>query len=219
MTELKLSLDECIPLRDIVFNALRSAIITGKLPPGERLMEIKLATELRVSRTPVREAIRKLEREGLVITTARKGAEVAPINEKDLKEVLEVRKALESLACQIASQKITNEQVAQLREMNRSILEAIEDKDTEAITQRDIEFHEVIYVITENSRLINMLHQLKEHVLRYRLQYIKDMKNKKAIVEEHEKIINALEAHSVRLSRREIERHIELQEDSVRIMV
>lgn len=212
MTELKLDIDEYIPLRDIVFNTLRTAIITGELSPGERLMEIKLAGDLGVSRTPVREAIRKLEREGLVITTARKGAEVAPINEKDLKEVLEIRKTLESLACQLAAQKITPEQVALLRERNREIEDAVNEKDTEAITKKDVEFHEAIYVITENQRLMDMLHQLKEHILRYRLQYIKDMKNKKAIVDEHERIIAALEAHNVRASRREIERHIEIQE-------
>ena len=212
MGELKLEIDEYIPLRDVVFNTLRSAIITGKLSPGERLMEIKLADELGVSRTPVREALRKLEREGLVITTARKGAQVAPINERDLKEVLEVRKSLESLACQIASQKITPQQVEELKAMNGSIEKAIADNDTETITQLDIDFHEVIYQITENRRLIDILHQLKEHILRYRLQYIKDMKNKKNIVEEHKKIINALEGHNPKAARREIERHIELQE-------
>ena len=212
MAELKLEIDEYIPLRDVVFNTLRSAIITGELSPGERLMEIKLANELGVSRTPVREALRKLEREGLVITTARKGAEVAPINERDLKEVLEVRKSLESLACQLAAQKITPEQVEELSAMNSSIAQAIEENDIEAITQLDIDFHEVIYQITENRRLIDILHQLKEHILRYRLQYIKDMKNKKNIVEEHKKIIGALESHNPKASRREIERHIELQE-------
>ena len=213
MAGLKLEMDdEYIPLRDVVFNTLRSAIITGELSPGERLMEIKLANELGVSRTPVREALRKLEREGLVITTARKGAEVAPINEKDLKEVLEIRKSLESLACQIASQKITPAQTEELAAMNGLIAQAIEANDTESITQMDIEFHEIIYTVTENQRLIDMLHQLKEHILRYRLQYIKDMKNKKNIVDEHNKIISALENHNARSARREIERHIELQE-------
>ncbi|MCF0230248.1 MAG: GntR family transcriptional regulator, partial [Parasporobacterium sp.] len=84
MANLKLSFDDYIPLRDIVFRTLREAIITGELKSGERLMEIKLANELGVSRTPVREAIRKLELEGLVKMTARKGAEVAPINARDL---------------------------------------------------------------------------------------------------------------------------------------
>ena len=74
--------DEYLPLRDVVFNTLRQEILTGKLKPGERLMEIHLANKLGVSRTPIREAIRKLELEGLVIMIPRRGAEVAQITLK-----------------------------------------------------------------------------------------------------------------------------------------
>ena len=91
MQDFEMKINEYLPLRDVVFNTLRSAILMGKLEPGERLMEIALANKLGVSRTPIREAIRKLELEGLVIMTPRKGAEVARITEKDLQDVLEVR--------------------------------------------------------------------------------------------------------------------------------
>ena len=94
---LNVTMDEYLPLRDVVFNTLCQAILRGELKPGERLMEIQLATKLGVSRTPVREAIRKLELEGLVLMIPRKGAEVADIVEKGLRDVLEVRKALEEL--------------------------------------------------------------------------------------------------------------------------
>ena len=77
--ELKMDVNEYLPLRDVVFNTLRQAILTGEMEPGERLMEIQLANKLGVSRTPIREAIRKLELEGLVIMIPRKGAEVAHI--------------------------------------------------------------------------------------------------------------------------------------------
>ena len=96
--KLKVNMNEYLPLRDVVFNTLRQAIITGEFAPGERLMEIALANRLGVSRTPVREAIRKLELEGLVVMIPRKGAEVARITEKDLRDVLEVRCSLEELA-------------------------------------------------------------------------------------------------------------------------
>ncbi len=85
---LKDTMNEYLPLRDVVFNTLRRAIITGEFAPGERLMEISLANRLGVSRTPVREAIRKLELEGLVIMIPRKGAQVAKITEKSLRDVL-----------------------------------------------------------------------------------------------------------------------------------
>ena len=87
-------MDEYLPLRDVVFKTLRQAILKGELEPGERLMEIQLAERLGVSRTPIREAIRKLELEGLVLMIPRKGAEVARISENNLRDVLEVRRGV-----------------------------------------------------------------------------------------------------------------------------
>ena len=106
MTEdLTLNMDAYLPLRDVVFNTLREAILKGELKPGERLMELQLAAKLGVSRTPIREAIRKLELEGLVLMIPRKGAEVAKISEKSLRDVLEVRRSLEELAIELACQR------------------------------------------------------------------------------------------------------------------
>lgn len=106
---LQVNMDEFLPLRDVVFKTLRKGILTGELKPGERLMEIHLANRLGVSRTPIREAIRKLELDGLVTMIPRRGAEVANITEKNLKDVLEVRQALEGLAIELACDRITEE--------------------------------------------------------------------------------------------------------------
>ena len=97
-SEFSVNMNEYLPLRDVVFNTLRQAILKGELKPGERLMEIALAERLGVSRTPIREAMRKLEQEGLVVMIPRRGAQVANITEKDLNDVLEVRIALENVA-------------------------------------------------------------------------------------------------------------------------
>ena len=117
----QVSMDEYLPLRDVVFNTLRQAILRGELKPGERLMEIQLANKLGVSRTPIREAIRKLELEGLVLMIPRKGAEVAEITEKSLKDVLEVRRALEELAVEIACEKMTAQQIEELKAAAKSL--------------------------------------------------------------------------------------------------
>lgn len=109
------NMDEFLPLREVVFKTLRQSILTGELKPGERLMEIHLAEKLGVSRTPIREAIRKLELEGLVTMIPRRGAEVAKISEKNLKDVLEVRTCLDSLAVRLACQRITDEQIDDLK--------------------------------------------------------------------------------------------------------
>ena len=111
----KVNMNEYLPLRDVVFNTLRQAILKGELAPGERLMEIQLAEKLGVSRTPIREAIRKLELEGLVLMIPRKGAEVAKISEKSLRDVLEVRRSLEELAIELACQRMSEEDRLPLR--------------------------------------------------------------------------------------------------------
>ena len=113
----EIRMDEYLPLRDVVFNTLRQAILKGELKPGERLMEIQLANKLGVSRTPVREAIRKLELEGLVLMIPRKGAEVAEITRQDMEDVLEVRTALEELAVKDACDHITDAQLSELKKM------------------------------------------------------------------------------------------------------
>ena len=115
--DLTLNMNAYLPLRDVVFNTLREAILKGDLKPGERLMELQLASKLGVSRTPIREAIRMLEQEGLAVTTPRKGAEVAKMTLKDMEDVLEIRDALDELAVRIACQKISDEQLKQLEDM------------------------------------------------------------------------------------------------------
>ena len=173
---------------------------------------LKLANEMGVSRTPVREAIRKLEQEGLVTLTARKGAEVAPINAKDLKEVLEIRKALEGLACQLACQKANQEDIEVLWAMNEEIRQAIEENDYERTARLDSRFHDLICMLSGNNQLFQMLGRLKEHIYRYRLEYITDVKNKNIIIEEHERILTDLEKKNEKAIRKDIEHHIEVQE-------
>ena len=112
--EFKMTVNEYMPLRDVVFHTLRQAILKGEMEPGERLMEIQLAKKLGVSRTPIREAIRKLELEGLVTMIPRRGAEVAGITEKSLRDVLEVRRALEDLAVELAVERMDADDIERL---------------------------------------------------------------------------------------------------------
>ena len=112
MTEdLKLNTNAYLPLRDVVFHTLREAILKGELKPGERLMELQLAAKLGGKRTPIREAIRMLEQEGLAVTIPRRGAEVAKMTEKDMEDVLQIRDALDELAVSIACEQITAEEL------------------------------------------------------------------------------------------------------------
>lgn len=123
-----IKLDSYQPLREVVFETLRDAIRKGILKPGERLMEIHLAEQLGVSRTPVREAIRKLELEGYVIMMPRRGTYVSNLSIKDINEVFEIRTSLDSLASGLAAERITDEELEHLQRLLVVIGEAIKEK-------------------------------------------------------------------------------------------
>ena len=212
---LKVNMNEYLPLRDVVFNTLRQAILKGELAPGERLMEVQLADRLGVSRTPIREAIRKLELEGLVIMIPRKGAEVAKISEKSLRDVLEVRRALEELAVELACHRMNDEILAELKCAYRTFASVINSKDLTLIAQRDEEFHDVIYKATDNNKLVQMINNLREQMYRYRLEYIKDEGKRQMLVEEHATIIDTLKNGDVENAKVAIREHIDNQESTV----
>ena len=171
---MQLSLQADLPLRDLVFNTLRQAILTGELKPGERLMEIHLADKLGVSRTPIREAIRKLELEGLVTMIPRRGAEVAQITEKSMSDVLEVRRTLDALCAELACDRISEEGLAALKDACGQFEQCVAGRDAQRIAQADVALHDIILQATGNQRLIQMVNNLAEQMYRYRFEYIKD---------------------------------------------
>ena len=192
--DLTLNMNAYLPLRDVVFNTLREAILKGELKPGERLMELQLASKLGVSRTPIREAIRMVEQEGLAVTIPRKGAEVAKMTEKDMEDVLEIREALDELAAKIACNKITEEQLKRLNEIKEEFEDSTRTNEVKRIAEADVSFHDVIYDATGNPKLVNMLNNLREQIYRYRVEYLKDEKNYPILIKEHEDIMKALSA-------------------------
>ena len=200
--------NEYLPLRDLVFQALRQAIITGEFSPGERLMEIKLANKLGVSRTPVREAIRMLELEGLVVMIPRRGAEVASITEKELQDALEVRTAIEELSVELACQRIDEQGKERLKQACIDFKEAIDTKHVQNIVDGDVNFHDVIFDLTKNKKLINIAHQLREQVYRYRVEYVKDFSYHDVLVEEHYAITNAILTKDVEKAKEIMKKHL-----------
>ena len=214
--KLEIRMDEYLPLRDVVFNTLRQAILKGELKPGERLMEIQLANKLGVSRTPVREAIRTLELEGLVLMIPRKGAEVAEITRQDMEDVLEVRTALEELAVKDACDHITDAQLSELKKASNEFKKALlEGKDLVTCADADMHFHDVILSATNNRRLIQMLNNLSEQMYRYRMEYLKDERTHKTLIEEHDAIRRALKKHDKVKAGAAIRVHIDNQKRSI----
>lgn len=208
-------MNEYLPLRDVVFQTLRQAILRGELEPGERLMEIHLANRLGVSRTPIREAIRKLELEGLVVMIPRRGAIVASITEKDLKDVLEVRRTLEIMAGEIACERITPELLEQLKNTGHEFMVRKDTNDFTSLAEVDVKFHDIIYAATGNQRLISILNNLREHMYRYRLEYLKDTGSHERLNSEHYEIYEGIRNGDKETVKAAIGRHIDNQRDAI----
>lgn len=212
---LKVNLNDYLPLRDIVFNTLREAILKGEIPAGERLMEKQLAEKMGVSRTPIREAIRKLELEGLVVMTPRKGAEVATTTEKDISDVLEVRATLEALAVKIACHKMSDYDLEELVEVNNSFKAYAKEKNSKKVIEKDVEFHDIIFHASDNDKLIHIINNLREQIYRFRAEYIYKMKEYDALVHEHDQIVKAIQQKDLVLAEKIATEHIGNQEKSI----
>ena len=212
---LEMEMDEYLPLRDVVFNTLRRAILKGELKPGERLMEITLADKLGVSRTPIREAIRKLELEGLVVMAPRKGAKVASITERDLNDVLEVRKGMEVLAISLACKRITGEELEKLETIEQSFQKLIESGNLTELAEMNVKFHDTIYQATNNQRLVQLLNNLREQMYRYRMEYLKDIAVRRTLAEEHKAICRALRERDEQQAEQYVSIHIDNQQKAI----
>lgn len=212
---LEMEMDEYLPLRDVVFNTLRRAILKGELKPGERLMEITLADKLGVSRTPIREAIRKLELEGLVVMAPRKGAKVASITERDLNDVLEVRKGMEVLAISLACKRITGEELEKLETIEQSFQKLIESGNLTELAEMDVKFHDTIYQATNNQRLVQLLNNLRKQMYRYRMEYLKDIAVRRTLAEEHKAICRALRERDEQQAEEYVSIHIDNQQKAI----
>ena len=202
-------------LRGKVFESIREDILSGRYEQNTELKETAIGAELGVSRTPVREALRQLELEGLVVMIPRKGAEVARITEKDLRDVLEVRTSLEKLAIELACDRITEEDINDLNLACKDFEESFGKDDLTTIAEKDVAFHDIIFRATKNARLIQILNNLREQMYRYRLEYLKDTQSHGRLVEEHQKIVNAIIEKNKEEAVRLIQEHIYIQELTV----
>ena len=208
-------LDSYQPLREVVCETLRDAVRRGVLKPGERLMEIQLAEELGVSRTPVREAIRKLEMEGYVIMMPRRGTYIADLSIRDINEVFEIRTSLESLASGLAAERITEDELEKLQRLLVQIGTHIKSGDMESIVRTDTEFHDLLYQTSRNTRLVGIISNLREQLTRFRTTSMSFPGRLKATLEEHRKIVEAIAQGDEKAARKAAEYHMEKAEQTL----
>ena len=210
-----INLDTYQPLREVICESLRNAIKNGKLKPGERLMEVQLAEELGISRTPVREAIRKLEQEGYVIMLPRRGTYVSSVSVHDVQEIFEIRTALESLSTGLAARRIENEELEQLQKLLAEIEGYIDKHDIDNIVKTDIEFHDLLYKVSRNERLSGIISNLKEQLSRFRTLSMSYPGRLKETLEEHREMVEAIASGDVEAAREAAERHMVRAEETL----
>ncbi|MDD4170948.1 MAG: GntR family transcriptional regulator [Syntrophomonas sp.] len=206
-------LDSYKPLRELVLDAIRSAIINGTLQPRERLMEIQMAEELGVSRTPIREALRKLELEGFIVMVPRKGAYVSDLSFKDIADVFEIRAALEGLAAGLAAERITDDELETMERLLVGKQEAITAGDIDKLVEVDTSFHELLYRASRNVRLATIISNLREQIQRFRLTSLSFPGRNKESLLEHKQIVEAIQARDTQLARQLAQEHIENAEN------
>ncbi|MGL5513392.1 MAG: GntR family transcriptional regulator [Sporomusa sp.] len=210
-----IKLDSYKPLREVVAETLREAIASGILRAGERLMEIQLAEELGVSRTPVREAIRKLELEGFVVMMPRRGTYVADLSIKDINEVFEIRTALDVLAAGLAVERITEEELEQLERLLVEIGELLEQGDVDKLVESDSQFHDVLYRASRNDRLVGIINNLREQFTRFRSISIKYPGRMQDTVNEHRRLVEAIASRDIDLAQQIAREHMENSEQTL----
>lgn len=196
------------PLRDIVYEELRNQILTSKIEPGTRMMEIDLAEKMDVSRTPIREAIRKLEEEGLVIIKPRKGAYVSDVSIPDIVNILEVREHFDGIAAYYAAQRITDEQKKELQKVASKFDKAVSDGNMDDMIKYDARFHKIIVEGANNNYLAVMVERVQELVLRFRYIYYKDYNRAEEVPNEHVMIMEAIFSGNAEMAKDESEKHI-----------
>ena len=197
------------PLREMVYEELKMQILKGSIIPGTRMMEVELAEEMGVSRTPIREAIRKLEKEGLVTIEPRRGAYASMISTEDMVEILEVRQDLEGLAAYFAADRMTKGQMEELKQVSNSYNEAVRQGNMEAMIKHDTRFHHIIVESCRNKILVQMIEQLQELVLRFRYIYYDNFRRAENMPEEHEAIVAAIAEGDADKARAAADIHIE----------
>ncbi len=196
------------PLREIVYEELKRQIMIGEIPPGTRMMEVELADDMGVSRTPIREAIRKLEKEGLVSIEPRRGAYASEISIKDMVDVLEVREFLEGMAAGLASKRITEEEIEALKHSIDAYRDAVESGATEEIIEEDEIFHKLIVDCSGNKTLIQMINQVQELALRFRYIYYEDFSRYQNMPNEHQEILDAVLSGDPEVARSVADAHV-----------
>ncbi len=196
-----------VSLADQVFEQLENDILVGKYQRGDILTELKLSEILGVSRTPIREALRRLEQEHLIEET-NKGSVVLGITEEDLKDIYTIRMNIEGIAAYRAAERITDEQIKELHDLIDLQEFYASKNDADHIKGVDNHFHELVYKFSGSTIICNTLTPLHRKVQKYRKASVENSKRAFNSLNEHKKILSALENHDAELAKNVVIEHV-----------
>ncbi|XVG95719.1 GntR family transcriptional regulator [Eubacteriales bacterium KG127] len=180
-------------LRESVYSKIKKKILVGDMKPGTRIVEANLAESLGVSRTPVREAIRQLEKEGMVtVIEPRRGCYISNVSVKDMVDILEVREELDALAASLAAGRASEEEIQEMEKVSGLYREAIYENDTENIIKFDEMFHKMIVAASGNKSLIAVSKTIQDMALRFRYIYYDNFSRYENMPFEHRHILEAI---------------------------
>jgi len=192
-----------------VYRVLKTKIIKGSLKPGTKLSEGKIAKQMEVSRTPIREALRELAAEGFVKISPNQGVVVSNASVEDVQEVLQIRGVLEGLAARLATKTINEGEIKELEKYQKRMAHYTNEDDVLAFSEMDAEFHELILNICGNNRLIQIRKNLSDQAHRYRIRSLSVPGRLKYSLKEHQEVVEALKRKDAEQADRLSQKHIE----------
>ncbi|AVP54590.1 GntR family transcriptional regulator [Clostridium tetani] len=204
----KIDTNDTRPAREIILEELRAAIFDRKLEAGDRLIENNIAKSMGVSRTPVREALRQLEIEGLAINIARKGTLVKGISKEDIIEIYDIREVLEGLAVRGACLNISRKEILRLKEIIEIMSKCINKNDTDKYIKSHNEYNRIILNASKNKRLISKLEYIYEYLKSMRKVTLSNETRREKALLEHKNIVEAIEQGDEILAERLAREHV-----------
>jgi len=202
-------------LREEVYESLRKSILHGKLNPGQHLIEEQLANQVGISRTPVREAFHKLERDELVTRLPKGGFAVREFTKEDVEEIFGIRSALESYAVYLAALHMAPDKISVLENNLKESEDALERGDSDKGVQLNTEFHDLLYKSCKSKKLVEMINTFRDYFYRYRSALLHIQNGISSSNKDHRQMLEAMKKKNPRLAERLVRKHLTRGKDLV----
>lgn len=195
-------------LGDYVFERLKEAIISGELAPGSRIIESRMADALGISRTPVREAIHKLDRAGFLRRLSQGGFTVVSLTRDDIEEAFGIRSILESYAARLAAIKHKDQDLIPLEDKLKEYEACLDNGKIDALHRINTEFHNMLYALSRSPKLIKMIEDLKDQIYRFRKILLSEVSMAKVSDKDHRRMLKAMKMRDPDRVERLVKEHI-----------